>query len=179
MFRIVKAIATLQEHLEKWALTPQDYRPKQCPRCGLAGLWGHGHYDRKADRGTGTLNPIPIPRFFCRGCRGTCSRLPSCIAPRRWYLWSVQQAVLMSLLCGISLDECATRWASLGPAASTMRRWWRWLRTHHELFSFHLRTHQPEWGRAAQWREFWQRALQDEPLRELMAYLDGQGLSVP
>jgi hypothetical protein len=60
-----------------------------------------------------------------------------------------------------------------------MRRWWRWLRTRHEPFAFHLRTHQPEWGRAAQWREFWQRAMQDEPLRELMAYLDGQGVSVP
>ena len=121
MHRIVNAIATLQAHLEKWAHTPQDYRPKQCPHCGLAGLWGHGHYDRKADRDPGTLNPIPIPRFFCRGCRRTCSRLPSCIAPRRWYLWSVQQAVLLCLLSGISLEECATKWAHLGPAPSTMR----------------------------------------------------------
>lgn len=178
MHRIVKAIASLQEHLETLARTPQEYRPKQCPRCGLAGLWGHGHYQRKADRERGELNPIRIPRFLCRGCRGTCSRLPSCIAARRWYAWSVQQGVLMSLLCGSSLAQCARQWVQ-GPAVRTIRRWWRWLRERHESFAFHLRAHQPEWGRAVQWEEFWQRALREQPLRELMAYLDHQGLSVP
>jgi hypothetical protein len=60
-----------------------------------------------------------------------------------------------------------------------VRRWWRWLQARHDQFAFHLRNHQPEWGRAAQWQEFWQQALQEEPLRELMAYLDGRGLTVP
>ncbi|VAW89774.1 hypothetical protein MNBD_GAMMA18-1356, partial [hydrothermal vent metagenome] len=40
---------------------------------------------RKADREGEDglyLDPAPIPRFYCRRCQATCSRLPSCIAPR-------------------------------------------------------------------------------------------------
>lgn len=176
MLRLVPLIDSLQEHLETLDRTPSVYRPLQCPKCGLAGLWGHGHYERKADRDTGELNPIPVPRFFCRGCRATCSRLPSCLPPRRWYGWSLQAAVLLSLLSGASLRECA---ATSGRARSTVRRWWRWLQECHQLFAFHLCSHWPEWGRAGQWQQFWQRCLQEQPLRETMVWLDRQGLVVP
>jgi Domain of unknown function (DUF6431) len=176
MLRIVPLIASLQEHLNKLDRTPQVYRPARCPTCGFAVLWGHGRYNRKADRSSGALNPIPVPRFQCRGCGGTCSRVPSCLPPRRWHLWSVQQAVLVSLLAGVSLRECAH---TTGRARSTVRRWWHWLQERHELFAFHLRSHWPEWGRAGDWREFWQRCLAQQPLREVMAWLDRQGLRVP
>lgn len=178
MMRIVPLIASLQQHLDELERNPQRYRPSRCPRCGLAGLWSHGRYQRKADRDTGDLNPIPVPRFRCRqrGCRRTCSRVPSCLPPRRWYLWCVQATVLICLLEGVSLRECAR---TCGRARSTVRRWWQWLQGNHERFAFHLRNRWPEWGRAAQWQEFWQRALAQEPLRELMAWLDQQGLIVP
>lgn len=176
MLRIVPLIASLQDHLDQLTQRPQTYRPKRCPKCGLAGLWGHGHYERKADRSGGQLNPITVPRYRCRGCRATCSRLPSCLPARRWYLWSLQQSVLECLLGGASLRECAQR---CGCARSTVRRWWQWLQVRHDRFAFHLRTHQSEWGRAAHWREFWQRALTEAPLRELMVYLDRRGLIVP
>lgn len=176
MLRLVPLIASLQEHLESLDRTPNVYRPLRCPQCGLAGLWGHGHYERKADRDTGELNPIPVPRFRCRGCRATCSRLPSCLPPRRWYLWSVQAAALLSLLSGASLRECAS---TSGRARSTVRRWWRWLQQRQELFAFHLCSHWPEWGRAGQWQPFWQRCLQEQPLRETIAWLDRQGVLVP
>lgn len=179
MLRIVPLVATVEEHLAKWICTPEDYRPKQCPHCGLARLWCHGHYCRKADRGSGQLNPVPVPRYYCPGCRGTCSALPSCMAPRRWYLWAVQQAVLAYLLAGGSLDQCATELAHLGPALSTMRRWWRWLKARHVQFAFRLRELKPDWGRAEDLRTFWRWAIAQEGLRELMAYLDQQGLIVP
>ncbi|WP_226382967.1 DUF6431 domain-containing protein [Burkholderia mayonis] len=58
-------------------------------------MWGHGCYDRKADRSAdGQLNPVSVPRFRCPSCRRTCSRLPLCICPRRWYGWALQQQVL-------------------------------------------------------------------------------------
>jgi hypothetical protein len=91
-------------------------------------------------------------------------------------LWSVQAAVLLSLLSEASLRESA---ATSGRARSTVRRWWQWLQERHELFAFHLRSHWPEWGRAARWQEFWQRCLQEQPLRETMAWLDRQGVVVP
>ncbi len=176
MLRIVSLIASLQQHLDKLERAPATYRPPRCPHCGLARLWGHGHYDRKADRNTGKLNPIPVPRFVCRGCGGTCSGVPSCLPPRRWYLWSVQAAVLLELLSGASLRECA---ATSGRARSTVRRWRQWLQQRHEQLAFHLRSHRPEWGRAGSWQVFWQLALAQEPLCEVMAWLDRQGVTVP
>jgi transposase-like protein len=176
MLRIVPLIASLQQHLSELERAPAAYRPPRCPHCGFARLWNHGHYKRKADRGSGVLNPIPVPRFVCRGCRVTCSVVPSCLPPRRWYAWSVQAAVLLSLLSGTSLRECAD---TSGCARSTVRRWWQWLQQRHEQLAFHLRSHWPEWGRAGSWQEFWQAALAQEPLREVMAWLDRQGVVVP
>ena len=102
MQRIVAGIDTIKQHLEAIKQTPEAYRPPCCPHCGLKILWQHGHYERKADRRAGqdSLNPVPICRYCCSGCRRTCSRLPACIAPRRWYDWSVQQAVLAQGVSG-------------------------------------------------------------------------------
>jgi hypothetical protein len=183
MLRIVPLVASLQEHLDRLSEKPEDYRPAGCPQCGLARPWHHGHYDRKADRGSGRLNPVPVPRYVCGrkgGCQATCSTVPSCLPPRRWYLWNVQGAVLLALLSGISLRRCADTFGCiLGPSRRTVRRWWRWLQARHDLFSFHLRHHEPEWGGAVHWTQFWCRALAQQPLRELMAYLDRERLIVP
>jgi transposase-like protein len=176
MLRIVPLIASLQQHLSELERAPAVYLPPRCPQCGFARLWNHGHYNRKADRGSGVLNPIPVPRFVCRGCRVTCSVVPSCLPPRRWYAWSAQAAVLLSLLSGTSLRVCAN---TSGCARSTVRRWCQWLQQRHEQLAFHLRSHWPEWGRAGSWQEFWQRCLAQEPLREVMAWLDRQGVVVP
>ncbi|MBE0548932.1 MAG: hypothetical protein IH627_15050 [Rubrivivax sp.] len=98
------------QHLIAVATDAEIYRPAACPHCRCSGMWRHGCYHRKADRSTGggagggeSLNPVPVLRFLCRACARTCSRLPACIAPRRWYDWLVQQAVLVLLLGGSSL----------------------------------------------------------------------------
>ena len=93
MHRIVAGITTLEQHLEVLSSQPETYRPRCCPHCGLKILWQHGRYSRKADRRITRplLDPVPICRYRCAGCRRTCSRLPECIAPRRWYHWLVQQ----------------------------------------------------------------------------------------
>ena len=101
MGRIVPGVCSLKQHREALAEEPGRYRPERCPRCGKAGLWAHGAYPRKADRegvAAASHNPVAIPRFFCPCCRGTCSRLPECVAPRRWYGWARQQGVLVGLL---------------------------------------------------------------------------------
>jgi hypothetical protein len=103
MQRIVASVTTLGQHLEALDTNPEVYRPQACPHCQLSGLWRHGCYHRKADRSAGgqTRNPIAVLRFLCRECLRTCSRLPLCIAPRRWYGWAVQQMVLALLLIGL------------------------------------------------------------------------------
>jgi len=138
-------------------------------------LWRHGCYFRKADR-DGPLNPITIPRFSCYGCRHTCSRLPQCIAPRRWYGWTLQQQVLQSLLGGASLRASA---AAVAVARRTVRRWWQWLTARHEHFSFFLRSRFPEWGRTSAWQMFWLTCLAHLSLGGAMTALDVDGVSVP
>lgn len=179
MNRIVALIPSLQQHFASLSLTPEIYRPHACPNCGVSRIWRHGCYFRKADRSPptcGQLNPVPIPRFCCGECHRTCSRLPSCIAPRRWYSWAVQQAVLLMLLAGDSLN--AVSLVSY-PCRHTVRRWWRWLGAHSEDFGFHLRSRFPELGRAPDWKAFWKDCLDRMPLSETMAWLDRDGVVVP
>jgi hypothetical protein len=185
MPRIVADIATIADHIRAMMETPDRYRPEKCPKCGLAGLWVLGTYNRQAGRGLDCCHRsgIEVPRFICGkkgGCGKSCSRLPSCLPPRRWYLFSIQQSVLALLLADVSLKKCADTVGTIwGPARSTMRRWWSGLRERHDQFSFHLLTEKSDWGRAASWQEFWLRAFSCEPLRELMATLDRRGLTVP
>lgn len=100
---IIKAIKTLSHYLSCLKENAKRFKPEQCIHCGAGCLWSHGFYERKPDRPSGngpTLNPIPILRFYCKLCRRTCSVLPEAIPPRRWYLWSIQQAVIISVLMG-------------------------------------------------------------------------------
>jgi len=179
MPRIVPAIASLQQHLDSLHRRPEVYRPPACPHCGLCGLWCHGCYERKADRGSEPherLNPIPVPRFLCRGCGRTCSRLPTCTAPRRWYGWSVQQLVLQLLLVGCSLHRCAC-WVGLD--RRTVGRWWGWLTDRGDEFAFFLRSRFPELGRTVAFQSFWSAGLACLGLMNAMAWIDGQGVVVP
>jgi transposase-like protein len=173
MHRIVFAFPTLQQHLRAVRSTPQSYRPDACGHCGSACLWCHGCYHRKADRNDdGSLNPVPVLRFRCSTCRRTCSRLPLCICPRRWYGWALQQQVLLLLLIGASLRRAA---AVLGLSYYTVRRWWRWLQTHGVTFAFHLRSRFSGLGRATDTRAFWLACFERMPLCEAMAWLDHDG----
>jgi transposase-like protein len=177
MHRIVFAFLTLEQHLRAVVTTPQSYRPERCPHCGCSCLWGHGFYDRKADRSAeGDLNPVAVPRFRCPSCRHTCSRLPLCICPRRWYDWALQQRVLLLLIAGASLRRTATIFA-LG--YHTVRRWWRWLATSHENVSFHLRSRFASLGRSMDCAHFWLACFELMPLCEAMARLDHDGVVVP
>lgn len=179
MKRIVASILTLQQHLDSLSRQPILYRPTVCPNCSFGKLWCHGCYERKADRqslSSESLNPIPIPRYLCRGCGHTCSRLPECIAPRRWYHWTIQQAIILMLLSGCSLCGCS-RWCGLD--RRTLRRWWSGLNARHHVFQWFLRARFPELGRSVDFADFWRLCLQAMPLSQAMAWLDGEGVIVP
>lgn len=178
MNRIVASVTTLEQHIEAIEHTPEIYRPLSCPHCGIKIVWQHGCYTRKADRrsqGDGSLNPVSIPRYCCSACRRTCSRLPRCIAPRRWHDWSVQQGVLERLLNGASRHACA---GAEVPNRRTIGRWWRWLQERGQTFEFHLRSRVPELGRAAGFGSFWRQGFQSMGLAAAMARLD-QEMIVP
>lgn len=179
MERIVGSVTSLVQHLITVATGPEIYRPAACPHCRCSGMWRHGCYHRKADRGAGngaeSLNPVPVLRFLCRACCRTCSRLPACIAPRRWYDWLVQQAVLVLLLGGSSLRHCAN---CTGRARRTVRRWWAWLHERSDQFTFWLRSRLPELGRRADFESFWRNVIDGVSLQQGMVLLD-RDLIVP
>lgn len=179
MHRIVSGITSLQQHIETLHSTPEVYRPARCPHCGLAGLWKHGCYYRKSNRrraGEKSGCLIEIPRYLCPACCHTCSRLPSCVPPRRWYSWLLQQQVLQYLLIVHSFHGCA---AKFGICRRTVRRWWNWLQSRTVEFEFFLRSRFAEWGRATDWNSFWRGCLNDMPLSEVMASLDHEGVDIP
>jgi transposase-like protein len=179
MCHILPAIDSLDQHLYHLKHHPEAYRPQQCPHCGRGGVWHHGHYPRKADREGKDgvyLDPVPIPRFYCRHCQTTCSRLPACIAPRRWYSWSVQQAVLAMLLSGLSLRKAARM---SQPGRHTIGRWRRWLKDRFSRYSFHLRSHFPELGRHGSQTSFWLACFHRMSLAAAMTVLDHDGVTIP
>jgi len=176
MKRIVASILDLAQHFESLADNPELYRPNRCPHCSFGKLWNHGCYERKADRGGGSLNPVPVPRYLCLACGKTCSRLPECLAPRRWYDWLIQQMVYLDLLAGFSI-RCCSRVHRL--SRTTVRRWWRALKQRHDEFAFFLKARFPEWGRTACCTEFWRMAMDDQPLSRMMFWLDHEGVIVP
>lgn len=179
MNRIVASILTISQHLVTLYREPLVYRPNSCPHCCFGKLWNHGCYERKADRessGLKSLNPVAIPRYRCLGCRKTCSRLPECIAPRRWYSWLIQHLVIGLWLSGFSIRKSAQQ---CGLCRKTVRRWRRWLSERHSEFAFVLRARFPEWGRQVDFAGFWRNALQDLSLGRMMLWLDQEGAVVP
>ena len=178
MNRILGAITTLDQHLDEVANGGDVYRPANCPHCRSGGLWHHGCYHRKADRSAAASeprpNPVAILRFLCNACLRTCSRLPACIAPRRWYDWAMQQMVLLLILVGVSLHQGCRH---SGCARSTLRRWRDWLQVRSAQFSFFLRSRLPDLGRLPE-ANFWPQVISSMSLAHVMTRLD-QDLVVP
>lgn len=174
MRRIVIGITSLEQHLQMLSQNPEVYRPHSCPDCGFGKLWVHGNYDRKADRigvGEDNLNPIPIPRYRCAGCWCTCSRVPECIAPRRWYNWIVQAVCLRAVMRGAEPEGEA----SLShPARRTIGRWWRWLQECGPVFRFHLSSRFAELGRLAEELDYWCHVIKTMGLSRAMAFVNQQ-----
>jgi len=179
MISIVAGILSLIQYQKSLINEPDRYLPEKCLCCGVAGLWRHGHYDRKADRqGTAeeSLNPISILRFFCPHCRKTQSVLPECIPPRRWYLWEVQQVVFLLLLAGKSIYAIAQE---VTPSRSTIKRWFIRLA---ERFHFHkdaLCNRFIALGRNENLEGFWAACFQILSLSEAMRFCHVSGISIP
>ncbi len=179
MALILPGIHSLEQHHRRLQAQPEDYRPERCPHCGKAGVWCHGAYPRKADRERrcdACLNPVPIPRFFCPHCQGTCSRLPQCLAPRRWYEWAMQQAVLWLLATDRSIREVSRE---LRPSRRTVGRWWRHWQGRFSLHAPSLRAWFPELGRQGEIRSFWRACLTRLPLSLAMVLVHQSGVPVP
>ena len=179
MSRMLPGIETLEQHQAQLENDPDSYKPECCPRCGKAGLHHHGHYERNVPRGEGlalALCSLIVLRFFCLTCRRTCSRLPSCLSPRRQYWWKRQQAALEGLSAGESVRKVARE---MMPSRRTIGRWRHWIEREFDLHSLHLRSRFAQLGRAEGWQAFWSLCFQTMSLSAAMGWLDRMGVSVP
>lgn len=175
MRRIIIGITSLEQHLQTLSENREAYRPHLCPRCGFGTLWAHGSYGRKADRGDvgkKNLNPIPIPRYLCAGCERTCSRVPECIAPRRWYNWIVQAVYLRAVMRETQAEGEAS--ASSHPTRRTIQRWWNWLRESGPVFRLHLSSRFAELGRVGGECDYWCHVIETMGLSRAMAFINQQ-----
>lgn len=169
------------QHLNALNIKPEIYKPKFCPHpdCGMAGLWCHGCYFRKPDRenpSNETLNPIPILRFYCKHCRCTCSVLPECMSPKRWYLWKAQQATLLLWLTGLSFNAISKK---IKPSRTTIRRWMRRWSDAFNQQALHLKSFDSALGYQNSFEHFWSTLLGKIPLSTAMFRLWASHCPIP
>lgn len=165
-------LACLDEH-------GQIARPKRClnEACGKQGVWRNGWYERI---NICMREAVRIFRFLCPHCRRSFSLIPLFMAPRRHYVWRVQQKVLL-LLTGLSILKVSTQKRI---SRHTIRRWRDWLfdRERSAIYCHHLLTRFPELGRhssAADFSDFWQHCLKTIGLAKAMLCISQAGESVP
>ena len=160
---------------------------RKCPTCGiLDALHIHGSYNRNPDRpivlGKKLLNPIIVLRYICKyaDCRKTCSQLPECISPRRWYLWKEQQRVVQNYLDGNNWHEISTTTCI---PVGTCKRWCSWLK---DKFNIHAQILKNVAGNLHQvladcfdFKSFWQKCFTHISLDRAMLLCHQSGLVIP
>jgi hypothetical protein len=177
MVHILSDILSLEQYFIVLKTNPKALHPEYCPHCCFIGLSYHGFYTRKSDRSNeGLLNPIPILRFFCSSCRQTCSVLPECISPQRWYVWGVQEKVLSKLLKRQSVRSVSIQ---EGPTRSTCRRWFAWLQEKMALYRAALCSFLSELGRTVSLEDFWETCLGLMPFSKAMRLCHFAGVMIP
>ena len=101
MVHIFADILSLVQYIDTLKREPEKLRLDHCLCCGKSNPWLHGGYFRESDRinpSSTSLNSVFIQRYYCPSCQKTCSVLPECIPPRRWYLWDMQQVIFLLYL---------------------------------------------------------------------------------
>lgn len=179
MTGIISGILSLAQYLLIFNENPQHCNLETCPHCGKLGLWKHGVYHRKADREStsqNSLNPVPISRFYCPSCNHTCSLLPECVPPLRWYLWHVQQFALAFFMSGVSFSKISN---TIAPSRWTIGRWIKRFKGQFELHALHFKSKWPELGYRNAFNELWHTLLEKISLSTAMFFLNTQGVTVP
>jgi transposase-like protein len=179
MVGILADILSLIQYQQLVKEDTNPYRLEQCLCCGRANPHRHGGYPRKADRSGSndrSLNPVYIQRYYCPSCEKTCSVLPECLPPHRWYLWEIQHIALSLLLAGKSLQATAQQ---IMPSRRTVGRWVnhfkQQLRFHKDVLCNHL----ADLGRTISFADFWQVCLSHFSLAQAMRLCHVAGVTVP
>lgn len=179
MVYIFADIVSLVQYIDSLKHESEKLLLENCLYCGKSNPWRHGGYFRESDRinpSSTSLNSVFIQRYYCPSCQKTCSVLPECIPPRRWYLWDMQQAIFLLYLSGMSAYAIAK---IMRPSRQTVKRW---LTRFIERFRLHkdvLCTHFEALGRAVSMNDFWKTALQTMSLGASMRLCHVARVTIP
>jgi len=177
---IIPNITNLKDYFLNFSNIINRYRnecAQHCPHCGaINSLWKHGFYKRKPDRETGECNFTLHQRFKCCMCQKTCSVLPECISPRRWYIWELQESALRQYLNGTSIKSIAK---SILPSRKTISRWINELKENFLVYADKLKNLSPDLGRYGNFTTFWRGCLNKWQLSKIMLTLNNFGLNIP
>jgi transposase-like protein len=176
MRNIVLNISEVNQYLKAQKEKSEALRPPSCPNCGKAGLWRHGHYNRKIASVTSNHEPVNIYRFFCPYCSKTCSTLPEYIPPRRWYLWKIQQMAATLVFAGKSFRAVAK---TTFPTRHTISRWIGRLKERFRLHRDALCQQFIDLGGIDDFVGFWSACLSKISLAQAMCFCNAQGVNVP
>lgn len=180
MFSILAGILSLiQYKTEAESGLTEAIRLERCECCGRANPWRHGSYPRESDRincSSLTLNPVFIQRFYCPECGKTCSALPECIPPRRWYLWETQQEAILLFLLGNSARHVEQQ---VKPSRHTIKRWIAWIVTQFKVYKDALCTHFSCVGLFTEPVSFWKHVFEKLSLRTAMRLCHISGVAIP
>lgn len=127
MAQIIKEYRSLEQYQQTVHFNPDALKPDQCDHCGCEHLWCNGQYERAIsgrDKNKTKAEAIDILRFKCSRCRIHYSVLPSIVSLLRWYLWCMQQWVLLMVLNGYSFCKASQ---IAGIDRRTVARWYAWL----------------------------------------------------
>lgn len=180
MANIVAGMLSIMQYVTSLKSDPEKYCLEYCPYpgCGKSGLWCHGCRYRKADRENNdqsSMNPVPILRFYCPTCKHTCSLLPECIPPLRWYLWLIQQIAISLFFSGLSFNKISQK---ILPSRWTISRWIKKLGEQFNIHALHLKTKWSWLGYHTSLKKFWPTLLEKMDLSHAMLFLNNQGVFV-
>lgn len=177
MLHILAEILSLSQYLTQYHENKIE-RMTHCP-CGRTHPWCHGGYSRQSDRlneSSESLNPVFVQRYYCPGCRKTCSALPECIAPRRWYVWETQQEAIFLMLLGQSAYAVEKK---TKPSRYTLARWFAWIMSQFILIKDALCVHFPDLGIFTQPVDFWKALFKKMSLATAMRLCHTSGICIP
>ncbi|MGA9313425.1 MAG: DUF6431 domain-containing protein [Solirubrobacteraceae bacterium] len=179
MVYIFSGILSLVQYIDLLKYEPETLRLEKCLCCGKSNPWRHGGYPREADRinpSNESLNSIFIQRYYCPACHKTCSVLPECIPPRRWYLWETQQTAILLVLLGQSARAAEQQ---VKPSRHTIKRWVAWLITQFKLHKDILCSHFSSFGLFMEPVGFWNHVFDKLSLSTAMRLCHVSGVSIP
>lgn len=176
---IISGFTSLAQYCVHMANPKTKTKLPVCPRCHADALIKYGFYHRKACRTKETepgLNPVSIQRYFCKACGRSCSALPECIPPHRWYLWDVQEDALKATICGKSYRSIAK---ALTPSRGTIARWIKRFKTQWRLYADHFRQYSPKLQRASEFQSFFSELLSVRALASVMLSCHRGKITIP